>query len=69
MEASGGASNSGEPLGWAAWRRSVMLGVGRALLPGIAAVWWVHTADAIKAASPGAEWLQSKYLADFNFGT
>ncbi len=55
--------------GWSGWGRSVGLGAVAASLPGIASLWWVRTADAIKATSPGGSWLQSDNLRDFNLGT
>ncbi|WP_221030339.1 ArnT family glycosyltransferase [Actomonas aquatica] len=55
--------------GWAAWRRTLWLGTVTAVLPGGLTVWWLRTADAIKATSPGGSWLQSENLRSFNLGT
>ena len=55
--------------GWSAWRKSVLMGVSCAMPPGIASIWWVQTADAIKATSPGGQSLISSNLTGFNFGT
>jgi hypothetical protein len=54
--------------GWTAFRNSVLMGLSCALPPGIATIWWVRTADAIKETSPSGERLISSNLTDFNFG-
>jgi len=46
-----------------------MLGIGSALLPGVAALWWIHKSDAIKQASPATAWLSSDRMTSFNLGT
>ncbi len=38
-------------------------------LPFAASVWWVHFADAVKAANPAAQFALSSALRDFNLGT
>lgn len=55
--------------GWPAWGRSVGLGAMIAALPTGLTLWWLHTADTIKATSPGGSWLQSEHLRAFNLGT
>jgi len=52
-----------------AWRRSILLGIGCALPPGILTLWWLQTADTIKAASPGGSTLVSSNMTEFNFGS
>lgn len=64
---------------WETWRREneplrpvaklCVWGAGTVALPLGAAFWWVRFADAIKAKNPTAEFLLSKNLVDFNFGT
>jgi hypothetical protein len=55
--------------GWSAWQKSLLLGVGCAVPIGLVNLWWLQTADAIKAASPGGAVLISSNLSTFNFGT
>lgn len=55
--------------GLSAWRRSAILGIGCALPPGILTIWWLRTADAIKATSPGGSDLVSSKMTAFNFGS
>jgi hypothetical protein len=53
------------------WRAAaIVLGRGAILAagPGIAALWWVRTADAIKAQNPSARFLMSEAMQWFNFG-
>lgn len=54
--------------GWIAWRQSVWLGFGSAMPAGLASIWWLRTADEIKANSPGGGMLTSQNLTDFNLG-
>lgn len=58
--------------GQGSWHRlrRLVLRSAAATVPVLAvALWWVRTADAIKAENPAAEFLLSSSLRDFNFGT
>ncbi|MBA4135761.1 MAG: hypothetical protein C0518_00430 [Opitutus sp.] len=50
------------------WSEVAWMG-GAAVLPLLAAIWWVGEADRIKALNPVADFLGSQHMRDFNFGT
>ena len=57
--------------GWREWlarRRDPVLGA-IVLVPLVAGLAWTRHADAIKAAAPATEWLTSRALEEWNFGT
>lgn len=61
----------GRAKGWRAWivhRRDPVL-VAIIVIPVLAGALWTRHADAIKAAHPATEWLTSRALGDWNFGT
>jgi len=53
---------------WQPAKATLAWGISSVVVPVLAAVWWVHYSDAIKAPHPGGGFLTSTTMQPFNFG-
>lgn len=55
--------------GWARVRRILLLSAVAVALPFAVTIWWMHFADVVKALNPSSQFLVSKNMVGYHFGT